>query len=44
MKWLLAVTTSLILDLNLKQAIATVSMSRDPVTAFIFWIRPSILF
>ena len=42
MKWLLAVRTASILDLNLL-AFATVSLSRDPTSAFIFWIRSSIL-
>jgi hypothetical protein len=43
MKWLLAVRTASILDLNLLQAFATVSLSKDPTSAFIFWIRSSIL-
>jgi hypothetical protein len=42
MKWLSAGMTASILDLDLKQAFATVSLSRDPITAFIFWIRSSI--
>jgi hypothetical protein len=31
------------LDLNLQQAFATVPLSREPITVFIFWIRSSIL-
>ncbi len=36
MKWLLVVRTASILDLNLLQAFTTVSLSRDPTSAFIF--------
>ncbi len=43
MKWLSAVTTSSILDLNFKQAFATVSQSREPINTVIFWIRSRIL-
>ncbi len=42
MKWLSVETTASILGLNLYQAFATVSLSRDPISAFIFWIRSSI--
>jgi hypothetical protein len=28
-----------ILDLKVMQAFATVSLARDPITSFIFWIR-----
>ena len=44
MKSLSPAMTASIQDLNFKQAFATVSLSREPATAFIFWIRPSILF
>jgi hypothetical protein len=39
MKWLSSATTASILDLNFKQAFATVSQSREPINALIFWIR-----
>ncbi len=38
-----ASTTPSILDWNLLQAFATVSLSRDPITYFIFLIRSSVL-
>ncbi len=38
-KWLLAVMKALILDLNLLQALAMVSLSRNPTSTFIFWNR-----
>ena len=31
--------TASIQDLNFKQAFATVSLSREPINALIFWIR-----
>ena len=34
MKWLFAVTTASIQDLNLLQAFPMVSLSRDPTSAF----------
>jgi hypothetical protein len=34
-----AMTTASIQDLNFKQAFATVSLSREPINALIFWIR-----
>jgi hypothetical protein len=42
MKWLFAVTTASIQDLNLLQAFPMVSLSRDPISTFIFWNRSSI--
>jgi hypothetical protein len=33
------VKTTSILDLKLVQAFARVSLARDPITSFIFWIR-----
>jgi hypothetical protein len=33
------VKTSSILDLKLVQAFARVSLPKDPITSFIFWIR-----
>jgi hypothetical protein len=35
--------TALVLDLNFKQAFATVSQSREPINTLIFWIRLWIL-
>jgi hypothetical protein len=43
MKWLPSATTASILDLNFKQAFATVSQSREPINALIFWIGSWIL-
>ena len=43
MIWLLAVRAVSILDLNLLQAFAMVSLSREPTSTFIFWNRSSIL-
>ena len=38
-----SLTTALILDLKLLQTFATVSLLKDPITSFIFWIRYSVL-
>jgi hypothetical protein len=35
-KWLLAVRAASIMELNLLQAFAVVSLSREPTSAFIF--------
>jgi hypothetical protein len=39
----LAVKTASILDLKLVQVFARVSLPRDPITSFIFWIRSLVL-
>jgi hypothetical protein len=43
MKWLSSAMTASIQDLNFNQAFATVSQSREPIKALIFWIRLWIL-
>jgi hypothetical protein len=42
MKWLSLAMTASNLDLNLYQTFATVSLFRELINTFIFWIRSSI--